>query len=66
MIDSHWLSGKTHCFPDNVVLRIVQVKQRSDAQYVTYETDYGNSLPRRFVMRADLFMEEYGHLFNSQ
>lgn len=57
------LAGQSHTFPDSVVIRIIQVKQRYDGPYVTYENDYGNSLPRRFVMRADLFMEEYGHLF---
>jgi len=62
--DYHVLAGKEHVFPDNIVLRIIQVKQRHDGQYVTYENDYGNSLPRRFLMRADLFVEEYGHLFN--
>lgn len=57
------LAGQSHVFPDSVIIRIIQVKQRYDGPYVTYETDYGNSLPRRFVMRADLFMEDYGHLF---
>jgi hypothetical protein len=58
------LAGKEHRFPDNIVMRIVHVKQRHDGKYVMYENDYGNSLPRRFLMRADLFVEEYGHLFN--
>jgi hypothetical protein len=62
--DYHVLAGQNYVFSDGVIIRIVQVKQRHDGKYVMYENDYGNSLPRRFLLRADLFVEEFGHLFN--
>lgn len=63
-IDYSSLARQSHTFPDGVIIRIIQVKQRGDGLYVTYENDYGKNLPRRFVMKADLFVEDYGHLFN--
>lgn len=57
------LSGRSYTFPDSIVIRVLQVKQRSDGLFVTYETDYGNSLPRRFIIPVDQFIEEFGHLF---
>ena len=55
--------GRTHEFPDGVKLHVVQVKQRHDGMYVTYETQYPASLPRRFVVRLREFHEQYNHLF---
>lgn len=63
-IDYQKLSGQSHVFPDGVVIRIVQVKNRNDGLSVIYETDYGNALPRRFVVTIDEFVHDFGHLFN--
>ena len=57
------LAGEEHVFPDGVRLRVVQLKQREDTWWITYETDYGKSLPRRFTQRLGEFVNTYGHLF---
>jgi hypothetical protein len=61
--DYMYLHGAEHTFPDGIRLRIIQLKQREDTCWVTYETDYGNSLPRRFSQKVGEFLDIYGHLF---
>lgn len=58
------LIGVVHRFPDGITLTIVSIKQREDTPWVTYETNYGNSLPRRFSSKIGDFLDTYGHLFN--
>jgi hypothetical protein len=44
----HYL-GREHVFEDGIILRVVQVKQRNDGMYVTYETQYPKALNRSYM-----------------
>jgi hypothetical protein len=59
---THYL-GREHVFEDGIILRVIQVKQRHDGMYVTYETQYPKALPRRFVVRLREFYDQFNHLF---
>jgi hypothetical protein len=57
------LAGRAHTFEDGVEMRIIQVKIRETGPWVTYESDYGGSIPRRFVLPVWEFLDTFGHLF---
>jgi hypothetical protein len=61
--DYSYLAGKEHEFPDGIRLKIIQVKQRDTAQWITYEHIYLNALPKRFTQKVYDFIDTYGHLF---
>ena len=62
-LDYYKLAGRVFHFDDGASLRIVQVKERENGPWVTYEGTFNNSLPRRLVMPAREFVEHYAHLF---
>lgn len=64
-VDYSYLAGKQHMFADGIILRIVQVKQRDSAQWITYEHVYQNALPKRFTQKVYDFLDTYGHLFQN-
>jgi hypothetical protein len=59
--------GKKFTFDDGRTLKIIQVKYRDlgegAAPYVTYETDYPGSFPKRSVLAESQFISTFGHLF---
>lgn len=58
-----YLIGTQHTFPDGIKIKIVDIKQRELEPWITYETDYGSSLPRRFSLKLEEFLNTYGHLW---
>lgn len=59
------LAGKQHVFPDGVILRVFQIKQREGVPWVTYEAVYQGAMPRRATVALKEFIDTYGHLFQS-
>lgn len=66
MIDYFAIIGKSYVFEDSASIRVMQVKQRDTGMWVTYETDYGQGLPKRTVMPYEEFIDTYGHLFEDK
>lgn len=66
MIDYTKIVGKSYVFEDNASIRVMQVKQRDDGMWVTYETSHSRGLPKRTVMPYHEFMDTYGHLFEDK
>lgn len=62
-LDYYKMVGRIFHFDDGASLRIVQVKEREDGPWVTFEATFNNSVPRRQVMPAHQFIESYIHLF---
>ena len=61
--DYEYLIGAEHTFPDGIMLRVIQIKQRELGLWITYEHVYSGAMPRRFSERLEKFVETYGHLF---
>jgi hypothetical protein len=57
------LKGKKYEFDDGMILSVVDVKQREDGLWVTYESGHPSAIPRRFVTQIGKFLETFGHLF---
>jgi len=57
------LVNKSYTFPDGVTITIIQIKQRDDGYWVTYNTGKDNSVPRKQTMPYDEFMGHFSHLF---
>ena len=66
---THPLAGKKYVFDDGSILEIVQIKDTDmdrGGKLVTYHTSNGHSLPRKYVMPMNEFLEHYKHLFPNQ
>jgi hypothetical protein len=59
------LVGKTHTFEDGDKLEVIQVKDRGEYFLVTYLAYTGPGIPRKLIMEAHEFMQQFGHLFDS-
>ena len=57
------LLGKKHTFEDGDSIEVVQVKRRDTGPWITYHIQQGPGIPRKMVMEAREFNENYGHLF---
>jgi hypothetical protein len=57
------LVGKKYVFEDGDSLEIIQVKRRETGPWITFHTIQGPGIPRKQVMMAEEFMENFGHLF---
>jgi hypothetical protein len=55
--------GKEFVFDDGATIKIIQVKRRDDGFWVTYETTFIRSLPKRHIMPEAEFGATYAHLF---
>lgn len=64
--DHKFLIGKDYTFSDGIILRVIQIKQRETALWVTYEHVYSGAMPRRFSETLEKFMETYGHLYKNE
>jgi hypothetical protein len=58
--------GKTYTFDDGATLTVLQIKQRDDGPWLTYETKRGPSFPQRLVMAESEFVKTFGHLFRDK
>ena len=59
------LVGKSYSFEDGGKIEVIQVKQRDDGPWVTYQISVNDSLPRKLTMHRKEFMDHYKHLFGS-
>jgi hypothetical protein len=59
------LLGKSYIFEDGGKIEVIQVKQRDDGLWVTYQISMNDSLPRKLIMQRVEFMDHYKHLFGS-
>ncbi len=58
------LLDKSFTFEDGASITVTQIKLRDEGIYwVTYMTVTGPGIPVRYVMRAEEFINTYGHLF---
>ena len=57
------LVGKSYSFEDGSKIEVIQVKQRDDGPWVTYQISVNDSLPRKLTMHRKEFMDHYKHLF---
>jgi hypothetical protein len=57
------LTGKSYSFEDGGKIEVIQVKQRDDGPWVTYQISVNDSLPRKLTMHRKEFMDHYKHLF---
>ena len=55
--------GKSYSFEDGSKIEVIQVKQRDDGPWVTYQISVNDSLPRKLTMHRKEFMDHYKHLF---
>ena len=58
--------GKSYTFEDGGKIEIIQIKQREDGPWVTYQTSMNSSLPRKLVMTKKEFLDNFGHLFGER
>ena len=64
MMNDNHLVGKSYTFEDGNSITITQIKLRDDNQpWVTYHTQSGPGIPRKYVMTLHEFKGHYGHLF---
>lgn len=59
------LIGRIHTFDDGIKLRIVDIKQREECPWITYETQHVGAIPKRFSLKLKEFLDKYGHLFQN-
>lgn len=63
------LTGKKYVFEDGMILEVVQVRSKEmdgiEQPVVTFHTYNGRSIPRKTVMTKALFIDTYGHLFET-
>ena len=57
------LKNAKYEFEDGMILKVVDVKQREDGMWVTYESGHPSAIPRRFSLQLGKFLETFGHLF---
>jgi len=62
-LDYYKLVGRVFKFDDGSTLKIFQVKEREGGAWITFESRFNNSVPRRQVMPATEFVEHFMHLF---
>lgn len=67
MMNPNDLVGKSYIFEDGNSITITQIKIRDDNQpWVTYQTQSGPGIPRKYVMTLHEFNGHYGHLFGTK
>ena len=59
------LVGQKFVFDDGNKIEVIQVKQRDDGMWVTYQISANDSLPRKLTMHRKEFMDYYKHLFGT-
>lgn len=64
--DYKHLIGQDHVFPDGIILRVVQIKQRETGLWITYEHVFSGAMPRRFTETLEKFLGTYKHLFEDK
>ena len=57
------LLGKSYTFEDGDKIEVIQIKRRDTGPWVTYHITQGPGIPRKMVMEAEEFNQNYGHLF---
>ena len=60
-----YLRGKIHDFGDGTKLHVIDVKQREETAWVTYENQQPYAIPKRFSLKAEEFIHQFGHLFQN-
>lgn len=64
MMNPNDLIGQKYVFEDGDSITITQIKIRDGNEpWVTYETQSGPGIPRKYVMTLHEFHGHYGHLF---
>lgn len=58
------LVKQKYVFDDGDSIEVVQVKRREEGLTVTYHTIQSNGIPRKLLLPLNMFLAEYGHLFN--
>lgn len=64
MMNHNDLIGQRYVFEDGNSITITQIKIRDGNEpWITYETQSGPGIPRKYVMTLHEFNGHYGHLF---